>query len=154
MVIQGSLMTFFIVSGVIPDLLLIMVVCLAFIWGDKRAIMIGIIAGFIQDVFWGPAIGFFCLAKMIAALLAGLASHEIYRDQIIGPMITVFFVTFVHEIIVFSLTGFFWGNTFSFYFALEKFFLPRAVYHFILTMFLYPLFYRAEQHNFFYPSFK
>jgi rod shape-determining protein MreD len=131
-----------------------MVVCLAFLWSEKRAIMVGIIAGFIQDVLFGPAIGFFCLAKMIAALLAGLASHEIYRDQIIGPMLTVFFVTFVHEIIIFYLTGFFWGNTFTFYVALEKLFLPKAIYHFVLTMLFYPLFYRAEQKKFFYPSFK
>ncbi len=154
LVIQSSLLPFLIVNGIIPDLLLIMVVCLAFLWGEKKAVAVGLMAGFIQDIFFGPSLGFFCLAKMLAALIAGLTSYEIYRDQIIGPMLTVFFVTFLHEITVFYLTGFFWGNTVSLITAIEQLFLPRAVYHFVLMMFFYPLFYRAEQKKFFYPSFK
>ncbi|MDO9535080.1 MAG: rod shape-determining protein MreD [Bacillota bacterium] len=154
LVIQGSLLTFFLIGGIIPDLLLIIVVCLAFLWGEKRGMIVGLIGGLLQDVFFGPAIGFFLLAKMVSALLAAMVSREIYRDQIIGPMLTVFFVTFVHEFIVFFLVGFFWGNEINFYFALENMFLPRAIYHFVLTMLFYPLLYRAEQRKFFYPSFK
>lgn len=154
LVLQGSFLSFFLESGTVPDLLLIAVVCLAFLWGENRGIIVGMIAGFFQDVFFGPALGFFTLSKMTVAFLAGMASREIYRDQIVGPMITVFFATFIHEIIVFSLTGFFWGLESGFYYSLEKLFLPKAIYHFILTLFLYPLFYRAEQKQFFYPSFK
>ncbi len=154
LLIQGSLLSFFIKEGIIPDLLLITVVCLAFLWGEKRAFVAGLIAGLIQDILFGPAIGLFCIAKMLAALIAGLISHEIYRDQIIGPMLTVFFVTFVHEIVIFLLTAFFWGNTMNFFVALETLFLPKAIYHFALTLLFYPLFYRAEQNNFFNPSFK
>ncbi|NMB41729.1 MAG: rod shape-determining protein MreD [Firmicutes bacterium] len=154
LVIQGSLLTFFILDGIIPDLLLIIVICLAFLWGEKRALVVGLMAGLLQDILFGPAIGFFCLAKMIAGLLAGLTSHEVYRDQLIGPMLTAFFVTFAHEIIVFYLTAFFWGNTVDLFVALETLFLPRAIYHFVLTMLFYPLFYRAEQKKYFYPSFK
>lgn len=135
-------------------MLLIAVVCLVFLWGEDRGIIVGLIAGFLQDLFFGPALGFFTLSKMFVAILAGAASREIYRDQIIGPMITVFFVTFLHEIIVFSLSSFFWGIEIDFYYSLEKLFLPKAIAHFILTLFLYPLFYRAEQKQFFYPSFK
>lgn len=154
LVIQSSLLTLLIVSRIIPDLLLIMVVCLAFLWGEKRAVVVGLLAGLIQDIFFGPALGFFCLAKMLAALIAALASYEIYRDQIIGPMLTVFFVTFVHEMVIFALSALFWGNTINFFMAVEKLFLPKAIYHFVLTMLVYPLFYRAEQKKFFYPSFK
>ncbi len=153
-VLQGSFLSLFLDGGIIPDLLLIAVICLVFLWGENRGLIVVLIAGLFQDLFIGPAIGFFTLSKMLVAILAGAASREIYRDQIIGPMITVFFATFLHEIIVFSLSDFFWGIETGFYYSLEKLFLPKAIYHFILTLFLYPLFYRAEQKQFFYPSFK
>lgn len=153
-VLQGSFLSFFLDGDNVPDLLLVAVICLVFLWGENRGLLVGLIAGLLQDLFFGPALGFFTLSKVLVAILAGAASREIYRDQIIGPMITVFFATFLHEIIVFFLTDFFWGIETGFYYSLEKLFLPKAIYHFILMLFLYPLFYRAEQKQFFYPSFK
>jgi rod shape-determining protein MreD len=150
LVIQGSFLSFYFTRGKTPDLLLIVVVCLAFLWGEKRGIVIGIIAGFLQDIFYGPALGFFVLAKMLAAYLAGLTSSEVYKDQIIGPMITVFMATFVHEFIVYFLLTFFWEPGTGFIYALAALFLPRAIYHFVLTLFFYPLLYRAEQKGVFY----
>ena len=134
----------------VPDLLLIFVICLAFLWGEKKGIVLGLICGFLQDLFFGPAIGLFTLAKMTAAYFSGLSSREIYKDQIVGPMLTVFLSTFVHEFIVFFLVGLFWGNKFSFFFALDQIFLPRALYHLVLTVMIYPLLYRAEQKNLFF----
>lgn len=146
LVIQGSFLSFY--RGIAPDLLLIFVTCLAFLWGENKGIAIGIIAGFLQDIFYGPSIGFFALAKMLVAYLAGLTSREVYKDQIIGPMVTVFMATFAHEFIVYFLLSFFWGNKTNFFYAIEALFLPKAVYNFLLTIIIYPLLYRAEQKGF------
>jgi len=154
LVIEGSFFSVLFIRSMVPDLLLIIVVCLAFLWGEKKGIVLGLICGFFQDLFFGPAIGFFTLAKMTAAYFSGLSSREIYKDQIVGPMMTVFLATFVHEFIVFFLVGLFWENDFSFFFALDQIFLPRALYHLVLTVMIYPLLYRAEQKKFFNPSFR
>lgn len=154
LIFQGSFLSFFFVEGSIPDLLLIVILCLAFLGGEKRGILTGIIAGFCQDIIFGPAIGVFTLAKMLSSFLAGLAAREIYRDQIIGPALTVFLLTFFHEIIIFFLVGLLGESSLKFSFALKSLFFPRAVYHFILTIPIYPLLYRAEQKNFFYPLWK
>ncbi|HHU75314.1 MAG TPA: rod shape-determining protein MreD [Firmicutes bacterium] len=151
LLIEGSFFSFLFSRGTIPDLLLIFVVCLAFLWGEKKGIVLGLIGGFLQDLFFGPAIGFFTLAKMAAACFSGFSSREIYKDQVIGPMLTVFLSTFVHEFVVFSLVGIFWGNRFSFFFALDQIFLPKALYHLVLTILIYPLLYQAEQRRFFSP---
>jgi len=154
LIIQGSFFSFIFVRSMVPDLLLIIVVCLAFVWGEKRGIVLGLICGFLQDIFFGPAIGFFTLAKMSAAFFSGFSSREIYKDQLIGPLLTVFLATFIHEFIVYFLVGLFFENDFSFFFALDRLFLPRAFYHLALTAMIYPLLYRAEQKNFFDPSFR
>lgn len=154
LVLQGSFLAFFLIEGIMPDLLLILVVCLAFLWGEKRGAVVGFIAGMFQDFFFGPALGFFTLSKIIPAYLAGLVSREIYTDQVIGPMLAVFFGTILHELVSFFLLGFFWGHEFPLSYYLENMFLPQAVYNFVLTLLIYPLIYRAEQKKLFYPSFK
>ena len=147
---QGSFLSFFFVEGGIPDLLLIVVLCLAFLCGEKRGLVIGIIAGFCQDIIFGPAIGMFTLAKMFSAFLAGLAAREIYKDQIIGPALTVFLLTYFHELIIFLLVAL-WGKSSLHFSMILKGLFPQAICHFIITIPLYPLLYRAEHKNFFYP---
>lgn len=154
LVFQGSFLSFFFEGGSMPDLLLIVILCLAFLRGEKMGLFTGMIAGFWQDIIFGPAIGVFILAKMFSAFLAGLAAREVYRDQIIGPALLVFLLTFIHEVIVFLFASFLGGNNMQFPFAIKNLFFPKAVYHFLLTLPLYPLLYRAEQKNIFYPLWK
>jgi len=146
---EGSFLSIVFVGGMIPDLLLIVVVCLAFLWGEKKAIVLGLICGFLQDLFFGPAIGFFTFAKILSAYFSGISSREIYKDQIVGPMLTVFLATFVHEFIVFFLLWVTGWSKISFFYALDQVFLPRALYHLALTLLIYPLIYRAEKIQFF-----
>ncbi len=154
LVLQGSFLSFFLVDGIMPDLLLIMVICLAFIWGENRGVIVGFIAGMLQDFFFGPALGFFTLSKIIPAYLAGLASRGIYTDQVIAPMIAVFLGTILHELVSYLLVGFFWGHEFPLAYYLENKFLPQAIYNLVLTLLIYPLIFGAEQNNLFYPSLK
>lgn len=154
LIFQGSFLSYFFAQGRMPDLVLVIVLCLTFLTDEKRGMLLGIIAGFLQDLIFGPALGVFSLAKMLVAFSAGLISREIYKDQIIGPTIAVFLLTFFHEAIVFLLVSLFWGGScFNFYYSFKNLFLTRALYHFFLTIPIYPLLYRAEQKNFFLPYF-
>ena len=150
LVFQGSFLSFFFVKGSTPDLLLIVVLCFAFFSGENKGLVLGLIAGFCQDIIFGPSIGIFTLAKMLSAFLTGLAAREIYKDQIVGPALVVFFITFLHETIIFLMIASWGGNSPQFILALRSF-LPRAVVHLVLTIPIYPLLYRAGQKNFFYP---
>jgi len=155
LVFQGSFLSYFFAQGRMPDLVLVIVLCLTFLTDEKKGMLIGIIAGFLQDIIFGPLLGVFSLAKMLAAFLAGLISREIYKDQIIGPTLAVFLLTIFHEAVVFLLVSLFWrGSCSNFYYSLKNLFLTRAFYHLILTVPIYPLLYRAEQKNFFLPYFK
>jgi len=150
LLIEGSLLALFFGGAVMPDLLLVMVICLAFIQGEQKGMVLGLLAGLLQDLFFGPAIGFFGLAKMVTAYLVGLASREIYKDQLIGLMVIVFIATFVHEFIILFLGLLFWGGTGSFFYLLDILFLEKTVYHLLLAVPVYLLLHRAERHGFFY----
>lgn len=151
LVIEGSLLGVIFTRSNMPDLLLVLVTCLAFLWGEKKGIVLGLLIGLLQDLFFGPALGFFALAKMVVAYLAGLTAREVYKDQIAAPMLVVFMATFVHEFIIFFLRLFFWGSGGDLFYFLDVFFLPKAVYHLMLTIPLYSLLYNLDQKGYFYP---
>ncbi|MEW5920066.1 MAG: rod shape-determining protein MreD [Bacillota bacterium] len=150
LVIEGSFLSVFFNRTNMPDLLLIMVTCLAFLWGERKGVGLGLLTGLLQDLFFGPALGFFALAKMVVAYLVGLTAREVYKDQLAGPMLVVFMATFMHEFIIFFLRLLFWGSGGDFFYLLDEFFLPKAVYHLLLAIPFYPLLYRANQRGFFY----
>lgn len=149
LVIEGSFFSVFFKKANMPDLLLIMLTCLAFLWGERTGIGLGLLTGLLQDLFFGPALGLFALAKMCVAYLVGLTAREVYKDQLAGPMLIVFMATFVHEFIVFFLRLLFWGSGGNFFYFLDVIFLPKAVYHLLLAIPFYPLLYRANQRGFF-----
>ncbi|HAP32712.1 MAG TPA: rod shape-determining protein MreD, partial [Firmicutes bacterium] len=144
LLIEGSLLAIFFGGADMPDLLLVMVTCLAFIQGERRGMVLGLLAGLLQDLLFSPAIGFFGLAKMVTAYLVGLASREIYKDQLFGLIAIVFLATFIHEFIIIFLGLLFWGGAGSFLYLLDHLFLAKTVYHLLLAMPLYLLLHRAE----------
>lgn len=151
LVIEGSLLGVIFTRANIPDLLLVLVTCLAFLWGEKKGVVLGLFAGLLQDLFFGPALGLFALAKMAVAYLVGITSREVYKDQLAAPMLVVFMATFVHEFIIFFLRLLFWGSGGDFFYLLDVYFLPKAIYHLMLTIPFYSLLYRADQKGYFSP---
>lgn len=147
LVVEGSIIALMFSGSIKPDLHLIFAVCLAFLWDEKKGITAALIIGLLQDIFLGPAVGFFALSKMITAFCVIYISREMYKEQVIGPMIIVFFLTFLHDSLTFFLTSIFWNKELGFFYAVEGIFLLRALYHFILTLFIYPLLYHADQRN-------
>ena len=151
LIIEGSLLGVIFTRSNMPDLLLVFVICLAFLWGEKKGVVVGLLAGLLQDIFFGPALGFFALAKMVVAYLVGITAREVYKDQLAGPMLIVFMATFVHEFIIFFLRLLFWGSGGDFFYFMDVLFLPKAVYHLMLTIPVYYLLYRVDQKGHFYP---
>ena len=150
LLIEGSLLAVFFGGAAMPDFLLVMVICLAFIHGEQKGMVMGLSAGLLHDLFFGPAIGFFGLSKMVTAYLVGLASREIYKDRLIGLMVTVFLATFVHEFIIISLGLLFLDGAVSFSYLLDLLFLKKTACHLLLAVPVYLLLYRAKRHGFFY----
>ena len=146
-VIEGSIIALLFAGEVKPDLHLVLAVSLAFLWHETKGTISAIIIGLFQDILLGPALGFYSLSKMLSAVIVAQISREMYKEQVIGPMIIVFFITFFHESVTFFISSAFWGNEISYFYALERIFLLKALYHLLLTLFIYPLLYYADQHG-------
>ena len=154
LLIQGAMAAVFPRYIVFPDLLLVFVVSFSFLWGEKKGLLVGFMGGAVQDLLFGPAFGLFALGKMLVAYLAASASHEVFRDQVVGPMFVAMFATIAHEVLIYFISYLFLGIHSPIAYMVETVFLPKAVFHFFLTIPVYPLLYKADRQNFFQPSIK
>ena len=150
LVLQGSLFPHFWPLTFQPDPLLVLVISLSIVLGEKRGSLLGLGAGLMQDIFFGPALGVFALGKAASGYLAGFASREIYKDQMMGPVILIFILTVIHEFILFALINvFFYLDT-----SWELFSMPLVLKAFGNVAFLfliYPATYNAGKKGHIFP---
>lgn len=142
LLVEGSVLSFFILEKALPDLFLVLVICLGFILGERRGAMIGLFAGLLQDIIFGSALGFFALAKMLLGYGAGLLGRELYQDQLMAPVLLVFVGALTHEFFLHILVTHFIGMDMPVEWSLSRFFIPKALYNMGLALLFYPLLYR------------
>ncbi len=142
LLVEGSVLSFFMLEKALPDLFLVLVICLSFILGERRGALLGLLAGLLQDVIFSSALGFFALAKMLLGYGAGLLGRELYQDQLLAPVLLVFVGTLTHEFALHVLVSQFIGLGAPVEWSMSRFFIPKALYNMGLTLLLYPLLYR------------
>lgn len=149
LIIQGSLFLFLPLKRGFPDILLILVACFSILWGSRKGAIIGIFSGFLQDILYGPVIGMFAMTKMLVGYLAGYTEKNIYEDFVVGPMVIVFALTFLHEGLALILSREIMHQPLGP--VVMEVILPKALYNFCLTPFVYLAVFFANRKNFFYP---
>ena len=146
LVLQGSFLPFFWPVPHHPDLLLVLVVSLSILLGAKRGLILGLLAGMLQDIVFGPALGFFALSKAATGYLVGKAAKDTYKDQIFVPAVLILVATIFQELLLFFLTHLFlpWEPSWQ-YLSLPLLF---KVLGNIATIFLfYPFVFKAVKKN-------
>ena len=79
LILQVTFFSFYPVTGIKPDLLLVVVVISSLISGSSMGLKTGFGAGTLQDVFLGGIFGKYTIAKMIAGGISGIFSGKIYK---------------------------------------------------------------------------
>lgn len=142
LLLEGSVLSFFIIEQALPDLFLVMVISLGYMMGEKRGAALGFCAGLMQDIIFGSALGFFALAKMLLGYGAGRLGRELYQDQLLAPTLLTFAGTLIHEFLLYFLVNQFIGLGLPMQWTLSRFFIPKALYNTAFALVIYPLFYR------------
>ncbi len=145
LLLEGSVFSFFMLEKALPDILLVIVVSLGFILGERRGAIIGLCAGLLQDIIFSSALGFFALAKMLLGYGAGLIGRELYREQLLAPVLLVFVGTLTHEFVLYFLVSRFVGFGLPVEWSLSRLFIPKALYNMALALLIYPFFFRFSQ---------
>ena len=138
-ILQSTVMPAISLAGVVPDLLLIVIITVAYTKGRIAGLLTGFAAGLLTDVCFHEIVGVCALFYLCIGYVAGY-SQKIYdeRDYTL-PMLMMavgeFLFSFAYYVIYFLLRS---KTEFGYYFI--HLILPRMVYTVLAAAFLYPFF--------------
>ena len=137
-VLQSSVWGSLAINNTVPDLLMVVVVSVAYIKGGNAGIIYGFVAGIILDLTYGTHLGYFALLYLLMGFLAGIP-HRFYRkDDNITPLILIAICVFINQSI-FYVTKFMLRGRLDYSFFLSDIILPKMVYSVLTGAVLYKL---------------
>lgn len=126
------------VFGVQPDLILVVVICLALSEGQLFGATFGFAGGFLEDLLMAEHMGFNMLAKTIIASLAGLLKDYGRPGGAVLPVATVLMASVLSQVIL-ALLAFLFGEINIFNAIFNWLIIPTAIYNALFTPFIYPV---------------
>ena len=141
---QTSLFSYFTVSMVVPDCLLVLVVLIAYTRGQNKAIIVGALSGLLLDLMSGEIIGICPIIYMFVAFLAGFTNKIYDRNDHIIPHALIFSGELFYQILYYSVTFLLSGKT-EFVSYMGNTIIPRVDYTMVFGFLIYPLFLLNEK---------
>ncbi|MCR5584347.1 MAG: rod shape-determining protein MreD [Lachnospiraceae bacterium] len=137
--LQTSVFSYFRVSGVVPDCILILIIAIAYTKGQKQAIVTGFFSGLLLDLLFAETIGVCALIYMFTGFLAGYSNRVFEPRNIWLPAVMIFSGELFYSI-CYYITGFFLMGKTSLGAYIVNTIFPRALYTLIVAVLFYPLF--------------
>jgi len=135
-VLQSTLVQSMQIRGIIPNTAIIVIVSMSLLRGSTEGAATGLIAGLLQDIFFGVAIGYYALFGMLLGFWIGKVNKGFYRENYVIPVFICSLSTIAYESCIFLTGILFTGNTNYLYFFINLM-IPEMVYNAILTILIY-----------------
>ncbi len=103
--LQSTTVARFKLAGVKPDVVLLLVIMGALVYGARPAVLWAFIAGLGLDIFSGGPLGASSLALMASALIAGLGHRPLSRFNILVPLAAAALGTLVYAAVYLAILG-------------------------------------------------
>lgn len=139
--VQTSRLSPISVWGARPDLVLVVVVAFALHFGPVQGGAVGLIAGFVVDLYGGRLIGMGGLAKLAAGAAGGLIGQKVFREHAIVRAAVVLVSSVVGNLVYLALARAF-GLVLPVFESVYRVILPSALSDTAAGFVLYPLLFR------------
>lgn len=137
-ILQSSVFINLSFVAVIPDLVMVIVVTMAYMRGSNAGILYGFCAGLLLDVVNGNHFGLYALLYLCIGFLCGFANRFYRKDNNVLPLALVVVAEFICLSVYYLFEHFMRGSmTYSFYLNYQM--LPKITYTVFLAVFLYKL---------------
>ncbi|HHT97633.1 MAG TPA: rod shape-determining protein MreD [Clostridiales bacterium] len=137
-IIQSTMFHYIALLNIMPNLLLIIVVSMAYINGRNYGMLTGFIVGLLLDLTFGNLIGLYALIYVTIGFLAGYINAIYSEDDYVLPVVLIaigdLFYNFIYYIFEFLLRG---KLDVLFYF--RRIILPEIIYTVLASVFVYKL---------------
>lgn len=119
LILDNSFMPFLSIRGAFPSLLFVFAISYSIVNGVKDAVLIGVISGLLQDIFFYNGMGINSLSNLLLCVLAAVIGENIFKNKKLIPVLTMLVVSIlkVGFVYLFIKAD---GNEISIYMALQS----------------------------------
>ncbi len=107
LILDNTLAPFLSIHGNYPSLLFVFAISYSIINGEIEGIIIGIISGLLQDIFFFQGFGINTLINMWICFIAGFIGEGIWREKKLIPIVSIFIGTILKFTLVYFILYFF-----------------------------------------------
>ncbi len=134
-VMQTSVLPIIPVFNCIPNLLLVLVSGYALVYGERRGMILGIIAGLLLDSFHSEHFGIFTMAYSSIGFSNGYFGHRVYEDNIMFRIYITAFSELAFNLMIYLIIFVFRSN-FNFIYYFFSIIFPRVIFTCIFALLL------------------
>lgn len=136
--LQTTFFQTFALAGVSPNLLIIIVVSIAYMGGKNQGIIIGLICGLLYDFIYSDVIGLYSLIYMFIGYINGFLNKIYYSDDFTMPIFIIGISDFIYGISVYIFEFLLRGKL-NILFYIRRIILPETVYTLLISVILYKI---------------
>ena len=133
---QSAIFSYHNVTGAAPNLLLILTMSFGIMRGRREGLLVGVLSGFLYDLFFGSLIGPYMLLFMFIGYLNGAFHKNFLMEDVMLPVFIIAFDEFVFNFVVF-IAAFLLRNRTDLVFYFKHVFLPQIFYTVLATIVIY-----------------
>ncbi len=143
-IIHSVVVPWLAIAQVRPDVMVLVVVVWALLFGGPGALLIGFMGGLWMDMLSGGPMGISSLALMGVALVTGISYNRFFRSNLLVPMVSIVLGTLTYSYIYLGILSLvdhrlpFWETT-------ERLILPAVLYNGAIMLLLTPLLNRLPE---------
>lgn len=138
-ILQSTVFQHIAIFGVVPNTALIILVSIALIKGEKTGGIIGLIIGFLQDLFFSITLGPHAFVYFFVGYCIGKAEQKVYKDSMFIPIIFTAISTIAYYLLYYIIM-YFLSKKVSFTFMFKNVGIKELVYNCILIIPIYKWF--------------
>lgn len=101
LILDNSLMPFIAIRGAFPSLLFIFAISYSLINGGREAVIIGVLSGFLQDIFFYNGMGINLLSNLLLCIFAAFIGENIFKNKKLIPVLTMLIVSILKVLLVY-----------------------------------------------------
>ncbi|MBU3189764.1 rod shape-determining protein MreD [Clostridium bowmanii] len=139
LILDNTLMPLIKINSAYPSLLFVFALCYSILSTPKEAVIIGVLTGALQDVYFLNGFGINMLSNMLMCLVAAQIGKSIFVEKSFLPIISSFVLSIGKGLIVFSIL-----------FLIKQYthmetVLYHGIYNLIVSIFMYKFTYKLSQ---------
>jgi len=142
--LQTSVFPFIPIFSSSPNLLVIIVFSMGFIYGSMTGMLCGLYAGFLLDMFYEVPYGFCILIFIYIGFINGFFTNYFYDDYLTLPVVLCIISELFYNGAMFFLR-YLSSGSFNFGYSFVHVFLPELFFGIVITILLYKVFLKANR---------